>query len=349
MSRATIQSIRPYGTSVSQMNLPPPPGCTGGSNLEVPREIQPPKSPQLRGPEPPSSPSTAEPRVFPAHSGDAKATRLKVESDDDYFVNQYKGSIFNYISWPASRGHQGCLPPMIFDFFSIIDQGGDGELSAEELDEAADIIRIAKKAKSNNSAELNYKHMPKVVAEVLAGWDADRSGSVSVSELVSAAEAQRRLSDENRLMKRLLIVAFFVIVFILCATLGICLWAAEQTKDFRPDDAGIQRLPEGTVVATSQAIENVNIAEYASLPLDMLQRAHSVQFSNSGRWHFYQVASIQKNLSGDVTVFTPDQHSISIFQNRTIVLDGVIIADDSISDAAVKGTSNFLAQTRMET
>merc|ERR1719160_567054 len=81
---------------------------------------------------------------------------------------------------------------MLYDFLLLIDMDRSGEISAKDLDEAADIIRIAKKAKSNNSAELNYKHMPKVVSEVLAAWDVDHSGSVSVSELVTAAEAQQR-------------------------------------------------------------------------------------------------------------------------------------------------------------
>lgn len=333
-------SVKPYGpgTPLKQMKLPPPP---------------PTRSPHRAGwtPEPPSpAPTSNESRVFAGHCGDHMAARAKVESDDDHFINTYKGCTFNYISWPSSRGNQGCLPPMIFDFFSVIDANGEGEVSAEELDEAADIIRIAKKAKKDNSAELNYKHMPKVVSEVLAGWDADRSGSVSVSELVSAAEAQQRLSDENRLMKKLLIVGFIAIVFILCATLGICLWAAETTKDSRPDVLGIERLPGGSIVATGQAVEKVNIADYAALPLDMLQRAHSVQFITRGRWHFYQVASMQKGSEGDVAISTPDRHIIKVFPNSTVLLDGKNVLDgvNVSSDAVVAGSGLFLTHTNTE-
>jgi hypothetical protein len=236
---------------------------------------------------------------------------------------------------------------MIFDFFSVIDADGEGELSAEELDEAADIIRIAKKAKSNNSAELSYKHMPKVVSEVLAAWDADRSGSVSVSELVSAAEAQLRMADENRLIKKLLCICAVAIVCILCATLGICLWAAETTKDSRPDAIGIQRLPGGSIVATGQAVENVDIADYAALPRDMLQRAHSVQFTVSGDWHFYLVASMRKGSIGDVAISTTDNHRIIVFPNRTVLLDGRSVVDccNVSSDSVVSGSGSFLAQT----
>eukprot|EP00746_Dinoflagellata_sp_MGD_P014138 gnl/MRDRNA2_/MRDRNA2_130838_c0_seq1.p1 gnl/MRDRNA2_/MRDRNA2_130838_c0~~gnl/MRDRNA2_/MRDRNA2_130838_c0_seq1.p1 ORF type:complete len:342 (-),score=55.78 gnl/MRDRNA2_/MRDRNA2_130838_c0_seq1:274-1299(-) len=331
-------SAQPWhcGVPLKQRNLSPSP---------------PPRSPQrcVTDPlSPPGSvPKSSETRVFPAHSGDHKAARAKVESDDDHFINTYKGGIFNYTSWPASRGNQGCLPPMIFDFFSVIDADGEGALSAEELDEAADIIRIAKKAKSNNSAELNYKHLPKVVSEVLTAWDLDRSGSVSVSELVSAAEAQRRMSDENRLMKKLLVVAVAAIICILCAMLGICLWVAETTKDSRPDALGIQRLPGGSIVATGQVIENVNIADYAALSCGMLQRAQSVQFITSGGWHFYKVASMTQSPEGDVAISTPDQHTIIVFPNRTVLLDGKNVLDgmNATPDAVVSGSGSFLTRT----
>lgn len=328
-------SVRPWhcGTPVNQIDLPPCP---------------PTRSSQGCFPDPPSpAPTTSESRVFPAHCGDCKSSRAKVESDDDYFINAYKGCIFNYISWPASRGNQGCLPPMIFDFFSVIDSDGGGQLSAEELDEAADIIRIAKKAKLNNSGELNYKHMPKVVSEVLAAWDVDHSGSVSVSELVVAAEAQQRMSDENRLMKKLLVVAIIAIICILCATLWICLWVAETTKDSRPDAIGVQRLAGGSVVATGQAIENVNIADYAALPRDMLWRAHSVQFNTRDGWHFYQVASIGQGSDGDIAISTLDEHRIIVFPNRTVLLDGRNVLNDlsMTSDAVVSGSGNFLTLT----
>merc|ERR1719160_2017997 len=110
---------------------------------------------------------------------------------------------------------------MLYDFLLLMDMDRSGEISAQDLDEAADIIRIAKKAKSNNSAELNYKHMPPAVAEVLSTWDADKSGSVGVSELIMAAEA----------MKKLLIGAVIAIIVLMAGTFALALSAAELAKD----------------------------------------------------------------------------------------------------------------------
>merc|ERR1719326_2443576 len=118
--------------------------------------------------------------------------------------------VFKY----AAQEHEQKLTPMLFDFLAVIDTASNGELSAEEIDEAADIIRIAKKAKEGNSAELNYKHLPEAVSKVLSHWDVDKSGSVGVSELVMAAEAQKKMSDENRLVKKLLVGAVIVILIL---------------------------------------------------------------------------------------------------------------------------------------
>ena len=116
---------------------------------------------------------------------DHAVSRARVEADDDYFINTYGDTSINY----AEQGQKGELEPMLFDFLAVVDTANNGMLGAAEIDEAADIIRISKKAKAGNSAELNYKHRPEAVAKVLAPWDADDSGSVGVSELVMAAEA----------------------------------------------------------------------------------------------------------------------------------------------------------------
>jgi Ca2+-binding EF-hand superfamily protein len=57
---------------------------------------------------------------------------------------------------------------------------------------------------------LRYTHFPPKVQEVLATWDDDNSGSVSVSELMVAAKAQERMNQENALVKRMLFGAVVV-------------------------------------------------------------------------------------------------------------------------------------------
>ena len=70
-------------------------------------------------------------------------SRSKVDADEDYFLNTYNGTVFKYVE----QAQSGALAPMLFDFLAVIDTANNGELSATEIDEAADIIRIAKKAK----------------------------------------------------------------------------------------------------------------------------------------------------------------------------------------------------------
>merc|ERR1719473_2382334 len=122
----------------------------------------------------------------------ASTIRTAVSDDCDYFKHKYTGQSYPF------QAKQNELHPMIYDFFVMIDTDKTGELSTDNLEEAADIIRIAKTAKTNNAAELNYKHMSPAVAEVLSQWDADNSGSVGISELIMAAEAQKKMAKENR-------------------------------------------------------------------------------------------------------------------------------------------------------
>merc|ERR1712159_730751 len=90
--------------------------------------------------------------------------------DDDYFLKQYKGK---HVSYNVNKENYG---PMLYDFLKIIDFDKTGALSAENLDEASDIIRIHGTAKHQNAAELNYKHLPQEVSKVLAQWDTDNTG-----------------------------------------------------------------------------------------------------------------------------------------------------------------------------
>ena len=79
----------------------------------------------------------------------------------------------------------------------------------------------------------------------MAVWDADGSGSVGVAELEQAAEAQKRMSAENRLVKKLLFAAVVIIVILCVSTLVLSMAANEATKDMRPvnkEDARRRRL-----------------------------------------------------------------------------------------------------------
>ena len=204
--------------------------------------------------------------------------------DADYFLKKYKGQNYGYAEKKLS------LEPMIYDFFEIIDFDKTGVLSVENIDEAADMVLIAAKAKHDNTAELNYKHMPAAVADVLSGWDADHSGSVGISELIMAAEAQKKMKDENRLVKRLLVGAVVVIIILLGATFGLSITAAELAKDSKPDESGIQKMGDGKPVAMGAAKESYKLQDFASLSSAKLKMIKDVSFVHR------RVASVRDQL-----------------------------------------------------
>ena len=59
-----------------------------------------------------------------------------------------------------------------------------------------------KVAAQNNSSDLDYSNFPDKVKDIMKVWDGDESGSVSVSELVLAAEAQKKIKDADKKQRR---------------------------------------------------------------------------------------------------------------------------------------------------
>ena len=163
----------------------------------------------------------------------------KAETDEDYFLNEYKGCTLKY------DDKKDKYEPMLYDYLKIVDIDKSGEITAGEMDEMADIIVISKKAKANNSSELNYKHLPKAVSDVVSVWDTDKSGSVGVAELMAAAEAQKKMEKENTLVKKLLIGAMIVMAILMGGTFVLSLTAAEMAKEMKPEPDGLIITPSG--------------------------------------------------------------------------------------------------------
>merc|ERR1719265_1074141 len=175
---------------------------------------------------------------------------------------------------------------MLWDFMELIDFDNTGELSAENLDEAADIIKIAASAKHNNTAELNYKHMPEAVSTVLSQWDKDKSGSVGILELMMAAEAQKKMKDENRLVKRLLVGAILVIFILLGATFGLSITAAELAKETKADqDTGIVTTKSGNSAAMGAAVQRIQLVDFPSLSMEKLKEMRDFSYVHNDIYH----------------------------------------------------------------
>ena len=220
---------------------------------------------------------------------DHQKSRAKVEADADYFVNTYKGQVLKYAEQQSDPSK--ALAPMLFDFLAVIDTAKNGELSVEEIEEGADIIRIAKTAKQGNSAELNYKHLPEVIAGVLAGWDADKSGSVGVSELVMAAEAQKKMNEENRLVKKLLVGAVIVIFILMAGTFALSLTAAEMAKETKAEPDGVIETTSGKVAAMGQVVERTALVDFPSLGIEKLKGLRDFGYVFNDSYHFRLVSA----------------------------------------------------------
>jgi hypothetical protein len=210
-----------------------------------------------------------------------------VDADEDYFLKTYKGAVFEY----AKEGQSGALPPLLFDFLAVIDTANNGQLNVHEIEEASDIIRIAKKAKEGNSAELDYTHQPENIAKVLEGWDADKSGSVGVSELVMAAEAQKKMSEENRLVKRLLVGAFILISILMASIFALSLTAAEMAKETKANPDGVIVTDSGKVAAMGSAVDRITLLDFPSLGIEKLKQMRDFGYVHNDTYHFRMLSA----------------------------------------------------------
>ena len=216
-----------------------------------------------------------------------RSSRAKAEADEDYFLSTYQGIVFKY----NEECQAGRMPQMLFDFLAIVDTASNRELSAEEIHEAADIIRIAKKGKEGNSADLNYKHAPESVAKVLAGWDTDKSGSVSVSELMKAAEAQKKMSAENRLVKKLLVGAVIVVFMLMAGTFALSLTAAEMAKETKVDQgSGIVTTASGNPAAVGSVVQRFPLVDLPGLGIEKLKEMRDFGYFHNNDYHHRTVS-----------------------------------------------------------
>lgn len=98
-------------------------------------------------------------------------------------------------------GLQG-VPEWMKQGLAALDGDGNGELSKQELLQVLQKALEARARKANNAPEIDYRDFPESVKDVLRGWDSDGGGTVSVGELAAAAKAQAKLSEENRVAKK---------------------------------------------------------------------------------------------------------------------------------------------------
>lgn len=138
-----------------------------------------------------------------------------------YFQGRFGAESFNYATADV-------LPSAIKEFFILIDHNEDGVITADEMDYAASLVRAHLKA---GDEQLVYTYQPPAVRDALEAFDSENKGSVSIQDLVKAAEASRRMAKEDRLLKRLLLGVVVLLVILLPIIFGLSFAAAQEAKD----------------------------------------------------------------------------------------------------------------------
>lgn len=146
-----------------------------------------------------------------------------------------------------------------------LDTDGDG-LEREEVEEMLDFLAKQKAATKQNVTELDYTKFPPKVQEVLSGWDEDKSGSVSMQELLKAAKAQEKMNQANRLFKVMLLGAILIIFVLIITNFVTSLLAQEAAKDFRPNKKSSSRRLESSYTEKNRRLDVPLRASLAQLP-----------------------------------------------------------------------------------
>lgn len=76
-----------------------------------------------------------------------------------------------------------------------LDIDGDG-LEKHEVEDVINFMADEKVRAKLDTKELDYTRFPPKIQEVLATWDLDKSGSISVDELMIAAKSQHKMAKQ---------------------------------------------------------------------------------------------------------------------------------------------------------
>jgi len=144
-----------------------------------------------------------------------------------------------------------------------LDSDGSGQLTHEEMQDGVDLLTRLLKGKRENSTDMEYKHLPQCIQEVMGEWDADGSGKVSASELAAAAKAYQKIQQEGRLMRKIILGLAVVILILMVGIFVLSFAAAEATKEMRGSNDGVMSTPSGEVVKLSSS--DFKVAEDGSL------------------------------------------------------------------------------------
>lgn len=224
---------------------------------------------------------------------------------DDYFQENYKGQKFFY--------NEPSVPLMLQDFLTICDLKNTGTVTAQELDEAGDMLRIGLHNKSNNVGELNYKHAPQCVKNVLEQWDKDKSGSVDLTELIAAGGAYKKLLSQNKVLKFAILGAVLMILILAGTGFGLSLVALDLMKETKSSKDGVLLSAKtDEPVSTGKAQLSVELLDLPMLEFSELRAMEQLLLeTEDGSMVSIGVGDVQRT-GNQVTVTSPSGSFVTI-------------------------------------
>lgn len=148
-----------------------------------------------------------------------------------------------------------------------LDTDGSGHVTNQEMEDGVSLLTLLMTEKANNSKEMPYKHLPEQIQEVMREWDLDGSGMVGVEELTAAAGAYKKIQQEGRLMRKIIVAMALVILFLMGAMFALSITAVEITKEMRGTSTGVMEStdPEGNQIVVKVASSDFEMAADGSL------------------------------------------------------------------------------------
>jgi len=157
----------------------------------------------------------------------------------------------------------------------------------------------------------------RAIGDQLKAMDTNGDGFVTLKELVSIGKAQLEEEKKKGFLKKLIFVIGILVVLACGAMLAMGVAAAEAAKDSRPDASGELKTTAGTPIQMGVATRTYNATDFVDLPASAIGKTNemiAIQAGETGPKNFYQCAGWDKQLNGDITLYTPSPETVTIYK-----------------------------------
>jgi hypothetical protein len=154
----------------------------------------------------------------------------------------------------------------------VLDTDNSGVVDEAEVREAIELFKRLRMQRESDSME--FGHLPEKIQEVLREWDHDGSGKINANELAAAADAWKKMKQEGRVMKKIILAMVAIILVILVGVFVLSYLAADMTKEARASQ-------DGVMVTRSGAVMQVGSSDYKVLPDGSLNLRSTVPLNSS--------------------------------------------------------------------